>query len=181
MLYNKELAINILMKEIKPTDIAGNIIELISHDWMLVTAGDIHDFNTMTASWGMMGEMWGCDVAECVIRPQRFTRQYVDRMKSYTLSFFPENMRKVLTVMGTKSGREIDKMHYPGLDAVELPSGLVTFKGARLVVECEVMYVDKFDEGAFLDKSILDRWYDNDLHYRYIGRITHVWIPDDEK
>ncbi len=92
----------------------------------------------------MAGEMWGMDVAECVIRPQRFTHEYIERANKYTLSFFPENMRKILGVMGTKSGKEIDKMHYPGLNAEELPSGQISFKEAKLIIECEVIYSDAF-------------------------------------
>lgn len=166
------------MKEIKPTEIKENIIELISKTWMLVTSGDKNDFNTMTASWGMAGEMWGMNVAECVIRPQRFTHEYIERTNKYTLSFFPENMRKILGVMGTKSGKEIDKMHYPGLNAEELPSGQISFKEAKLIIECEVIYSDAFTPENFKDKTILEKWYDNDLHTRYIGKITHVWVRE---
>ncbi len=42
------------LKEIKPTEISENPVQLIARDWMLVTAGTAADFNTMTASWGMI-------------------------------------------------------------------------------------------------------------------------------
>ena len=61
------------MKQISPKQITANPINLIASHWMLVTAGNMSDFNTMTASWGMVGEMWGMDVAETVVRPQRYT------------------------------------------------------------------------------------------------------------
>lgn len=169
------------MTEIKPTDIKGNLIKLISKDWMLVTAGSIDRFNTMTASWGMMGEMWGMDVAEVVIRPQRYTNEFIESNARFTMSFFPDSMKPLLTAMGTKSGRDIDKMHYPGLEAVELPSGSLTFKGAKLVIECEKIYVDRFNPDAFIDKSIIDRWYEGDFHYRYIGKIVGAWVDDNDK
>lgn len=169
------------MKQISPKQITANPIHLIASHWMLVTAGNMSDFNTMTASWGMVGEMWGMDVAETVVRPQRYTHEYIERTGKFTLSFFPENMRKILTVMGTHSGREMDKMHYPGLTAVELPSGEVTFKEASLVIECEVVYKDCFKAEAFVDKQLIGRWYpESDFHTRYIGRITNVWTADDD-
>lgn len=166
------------MKEIRATQIGENAIKLIDKDWMLVTAGDIHDFNMMTASWGMLGEMWGMNVAETVVRPQRYTNEYIARTDRFTLSFFPDSMRQILSVMGTKSGRDIDKMHYPGLDAVELPSGQVAFKQAKLILDCEVIYVDRFSKEAFKDPKIIERWYNDDFHYRYIGKINHVYVPE---
>ena len=60
-------------QKISAKEIKGNLIKMIADEWMLVTAGDSSGFNTMTASWGMMGEMWASDVAVTVIRPQRYT------------------------------------------------------------------------------------------------------------
>ena len=167
------------LKEIKPTEISENPVQLIARDWMLVTAGTAADFNTMTASWGMIGEMWGDDVVECVVRPQRFTHQYIDRENRFTLTFFPDSMRPVLAAMGKYSGRDIDKMHYPGLEAMTLPSGQITFEGAKLVIEAEVLYSDDFDPARFKNSATVERWYNGDFHTRYIGKITHVWIPDN--
>lgn len=170
------------LKEINPTDIKQNPIRLIAKDWMLVTAGIPGDFNTMTASWGMIGEMWGKDVVETVIRPSRYTRQFVEREGRFTLSFYPEPFRHLLTEMGTKSGREIDKMHFPGLDVMTTPSGGVAFKGARLVIEAKVIYEDRFSPEGFRDDTILPCRYlpdASDLHHRYIGEIEHVWVDDE--
>ena len=169
----------VAMKEIKPTEIKENAIRLIADDWMLVTAGRIDSFNMMTASWGMIGEMWGMPVAETVVRPQRYTHEFIEREGRFTLSFFGNEIKSILGVMGSKSGRDIDKMHYLGLTAIELPDKQVGFAEARLTLECEVVYADDFKPEAFKDSSLIDKWYDNDLHTRYIGRIVKVWTTDD--
>lgn len=169
------------MKEIKASQIDENVIKLISKDWMLITAGSSDSYNMMTASWGFMGEMWGMDVVEIVVRPERFTREFIDREKRFTLTFFPHEMTKALEFMGTHSGRDYDKMNYPGLQSEILPTGQVSFCGARLIVECEVVYHDEFKPDNFLDKHILDKWYgekQGGLHERYYGRILRVWVPD---
>ena len=164
------------LTEIRPDDISENPVRLIARDWMLITAGQPSDFNTMTASWGMIGEMWGLDVVECVVRPGRFTREYIDREQKLTLSFYPDSMRPLLKEMGTYSGREIDKMHFPGLEVTELPSGLLAFKGAKLIIEASVIYTDRFKPSCFSDPRLAEKWYDaDDYHIRYIGRIDHVW------
>ena len=46
---------------------------MIGRQWMLVSAEKEGRVNTMTASWGGMGVLWGKDVAFAFIRPQRYT------------------------------------------------------------------------------------------------------------
>ena len=47
------------MKEINPKELSFNPFSMIGDEWMLVTAGDEKKFNTMTASWGGVGVIWG--------------------------------------------------------------------------------------------------------------------------
>lgn len=87
-----------------------NPFDKISKQWMLITAGDEEKSNTMTASWGGIGIMWGKEVATAYIRPQRYTKEFVDREERFTLSFLPEEHRKALNVCGfrlrEKCGRQ---------------------------------------------------------------------------
>ena len=62
-------------KQIDPAEITDNFIRAIGREWMLVTAGNRESCNTMTASWGLIGFIWGRPVAQFVIRPQRYTRE----------------------------------------------------------------------------------------------------------
>ena len=52
-------------------DVKENPVKLISDGWGLLTAGKESGWNTMTVSWGAIGELWGRDVALCFVRPQR--------------------------------------------------------------------------------------------------------------
>ena len=47
------------MKRISPCEIKENAVKLISQDWGLLSAGNKDAWNTMTVSWGMLGELWG--------------------------------------------------------------------------------------------------------------------------
>lgn len=97
-------------KEISANDIKDNAFDMIGKKWMLVTASDGEKVNSMTASWGGVGIMWGKPVAFVFIRPQRYTKEFVDKAGTLSLTFFDESYRKMLNYMGTTSGRDEDKM-----------------------------------------------------------------------
>ena len=65
------------MKEINYKDMKFNPFNLIGDEWMLVTAGDENSCNTMTASWGHLGCLWGQNDPTAVIylRPSRYTKE----------------------------------------------------------------------------------------------------------
>ena len=66
-------------KEIAPEELMLNPFTKIGKEWMLITAGAMAEHcNTMTASWGAMGVMWGKNVVSVYIRPQRYTKEFVD-------------------------------------------------------------------------------------------------------
>ena len=89
----RERTLETAMKKIDPKEIRDNAMQLIGHDWMLVTAGTPEHFNMMTASWGGLGVLWGKPVATVYIRPQRYTLEFVERENCFTLSFFGEEYR----------------------------------------------------------------------------------------
>ena len=103
------------MREIKATEIKENAIKLIGKDWALITAGDESGYNTMTASWGGLGQLWNKDVCFIFIRPQRYTYEFIEKNELFTMSFYPEEYRKALSFCGTKSGRDYDKAKETGL------------------------------------------------------------------
>ncbi len=150
-----------------------NVFKLIGTDWMLITAGTKDSFNTMTASWGGMGVLWNKPVTYIFVRPQRYTYEFLEREKSYSLSFFDEKYRKALTLCGSKSGRDIDKVREAALTPVVSENGIVYFAEAKLVVECSKMYYQDIDPANFLDPSI-NGMYNNDYHRMYIGQITKI-------
>jgi len=69
------------MKEINYKEMKFNPFNLIGGEWMLVTAGNEQSgCNTMTASWGHLGCLWGHNDPTAVIylRPSRYTKKFVD-------------------------------------------------------------------------------------------------------
>ncbi|MDR2836767.1 MAG: flavin reductase [Bacteroidales bacterium] len=172
---------SILNKEfvkISATEIPDNMIKLISQDWMLITAGNKDKFNTMTASWGTLGELWGKNVSIIFVRDTRYTYEFLNNNDSYTLAFFTDDYRTALQICGTKSGRDCDKVAEAGLTPRFLESGNVAFEEARLIIECKKLYSDPFKKENFISPDFFEQIYSKDtsVHTMYVGEILNVWI-----
>lgn len=161
-------------KEINIKDFSPNPFE-IKDKWMLISAAKPDgSVNTMTASWGSFGIMWNKEVVFVVIRPQRFTREFIESSKSLSLTFFDDSYKKALAYLGKASGRDEDKIAKAGLSVV-MDNEVPYFEEAERVIFAKKLFVQRIEEAAFLDKKIIDRWYpEKDFHYLYIAEITKV-------
>lgn len=160
--------------KIHPKDITDNIFELIGDKWMLITGGDASEYNMMTASWGGAGILWQKAVTFCYIRPERYTRQFVDRSAYYTLTFFGEEYRDMLYLCGSKSGRDINKVKESGLTSCCTEDGAVYFTEADLVLVCKKIYFHDFEPENFLSPEIAGVYEHGDYHRMYVGEIVEV-------
>ena len=97
-------------KELPLGEVSLNPFTKLDKEWGLVAAGDAGASNAMTVSWGGMGTIWNKPVVTIYIRPQRYTKQFVDGSDRFTLSFFDSQYKQALGVLGTKSGRDGDKI-----------------------------------------------------------------------
>ena len=166
-----------IYKTVDPRSIKDNLIKCFAEEWALITAGNREDYNMMTASWGFAGEMWGNDSIAVVVRPQRYTMDYIDKSDYFTVSFYGDN-KAIHKVCGTKSGREVDKTKETGLTPV-LSEKYVYFKEARMVLIVKKQFVQTLCEDCFCDKAIIDKWYpEKDYHNMIIGKIEKVLIAD---
>ena len=159
---------------IDPFEMDYNVFQLIGMDWMLITAGSMDSFNTMTASWGGMGMLWNKKVCFCVVRPTRYTYKFMEKSDCFTLSFFDEEYRDALDFCGTRSGRDVDKIKKTGLTPVKGIKGVPFFDEARLVLETRKIYFQDLDPRNFLDDSIEDNYPEKDYHRMYMGEIIRV-------
>ena len=167
-----------MFKEISIYDVKENAVDLLNHQWGLVTAGTEDAYNTMTVSWGALGELWGKDMVTVYIRPQRYTLEFVEKSDYFTLSFYPAEYKKALGVCGSRSGRDIDKAAETGLTPV-FDEAAPYFDEAKLVIICKKVAKSKFEPEQFIDRSIIDDDYpQNDFHYIYYGEIEKVLIKN---
>ncbi len=160
---------------IPPESLPINPFRAIGQDWMLITAGIPENFNTMTASWGALGVLWGKPVAICFVRPSRHTFGFLHSYEFFTLSFFDESHRAILDFCGTHSGRSVDKIAETGLKPIAV-GGAITFEQARLALICRRLYAQDIDPRNFLDSSPLIHYESSDFHRMFVGEVTECLI-----
>lgn len=150
-----------------------DVFSLIGDRWMLVAATDKDGkTNAMTASWGGLGVLWGKKVAFVFIRPQRYTKKFVDDAENFSLSFFEESYKPMLGYMGKVSGKNEDKIKKSGL-TVQYKDGAPVFKEASLTLICRKMYRQTLEEDCFVDKTNIGKWYpQKDYHDMYVAEIV---------
>lgn len=167
------------MQKIDVRSLKDNFFEAISKEWMLVTAGTPDKWNTMTASWGCTGWLWGKPVAVVFIRPERHTHAFAEAGDRLTLSFLgnEKEMRAAYNFCGTKSGRDYDKAKETGLQPVATELGGVTFEQARLTLDCRKLYKDSIKPELFLSPDIA-QWYGErgGYHDAYIVEIEAAYV-----
>ena len=161
-------------------DYASHICKEMSKGILLTTKKD--DFvNTMTIGWGTIGIEWGKPVFVAYVRESRFTREMIDATGEFTVNIPIDGAdKKIISLCGTKSGRELDKIRELGLNLED--SELISVPGIRempLTLECKVIYRNIQDESR-LPKNIQDRYYSainaKDYHIAYYGEIVNAYV-----
>ena len=143
-------------KEIKPEELNFNPFTRIGSDWMLLTAGTEDKFHTMTASWGGAGVFWGKPAVTCYIRPQRYTKEFIDKEELFSVSFLKDGHRDALKLCGSVSGRDHDT-----------------------ILICRKMYRTSMNPADFIDKDADSKFYpEKDYHDMYIAEIVKAVVAE---
>ncbi len=161
------------LHEIKLDELKFNPWDKIGKEWFLLTSGDESSFNTMTASWGFMGFMWRRPTFNAVVRPTRYTFDFMEKNDLFTASFFDEKYRPALSFCGANSGRDCDKIKETGLTPVFL-DGTTAFEEADLVIVCRKVYAQDMDVSLLAD-DVKPVNGNDPIHKQYIGEILKVY------
>lgn len=164
--------------EINPESFDRSPFKLIGKDWMLITAEKDGKINTMTASWGGFGVMWGKNVVYIVLRPQRYTKEFVDHSETFSISFLNNSFRTTLSYLGTKSGRDEDKIKKSELSVLHTDN-IPYFEEADIAILCKKLYTQEYKPECFIDQELNEKWYpDVDHHTLYIAEIAKLLIKE---
>lgn len=163
-------------KQVEIQDLQFNPFTLIDKEWMLITAGDEQKCNTMTASWGGLGELWKHYVSFIFVRPQRYTLEFIEKEDYYSLCFFDESYRKALSFCGSHSGRDYDKCKETDLTPL-FDEAAPYFAEAKMVLICRKLHKQPIDPAGFIDSTIDATCYpEKDYHEMFVGSIEKVLV-----
>ncbi|MGV8084604.1 MAG: flavin reductase [Coriobacteriia bacterium] len=165
------------MSEIAPVDFVVKPHYLWDQRSLLLTSGDFTagKYNTMTVGWGSFGTMWARPFAQIVVRPSRYTFEFMQSYPTFTLCAFAPRFHDALTLLGTTSGRYADKIADAGLTPVAATiAAAPAFAEAELVIECRKLYWDDLEPSHFLEPKIEDNYDKRDYHRIYFGEILAV-------
>ena len=165
-------------KTVEIKDLQFNPFTLIDKEWMLITAGNEQKCNTMTASWGGLGELWKHYVSFIFVRPQRYTLEFIEKEGYYSLCFFDESYRKAPSFCGSHSGRDYDKCKETGLTPV-FDEAAPYFAEAKMVLICRKLHKQPIDPAGFIDPAIDATCYpEKDYHEMFVGSIEKVLVKE---
>ncbi len=153
-----------------------DIFSLFNDRWAVLTAGKGKDSNPMTISWGTLGSIWGNagqakPIATVYVKPVRFTYPIMEKQDTFTISFFPEEYRKDLAILGSKSGKDCDKLALTKLTPIYGDNG-VTYKEANLTIICKKIYDDSMDREKIPEYAI-------NLFYKQGEVLDIIQAPQD--
>ena len=135
----------------------------------------------MTIGGGNIGIEWGKPVFTAYVRDSRYTRELLDQYGEFTVNIpLGKADKTAISLCGTKSGREVDKIRELGLTPEE--PEVISIPGIRefpLTLECRVIFRNIQDESR-LPENIQSRYYSainaKDYHIAYYGEILNAYI-----
>lgn len=154
-------------------DFTAKSFEKFDQEWALLTAGIPGDFNSMTVSWGGLGTMWGMPAAFLVVKPSRYTFEFLSRYEKFSLSWYAPEHKPKLSIYGSKSGRDTDKTSLTDFTPVDV-DGTVTYKEAEETLICRRLFMQQLDKAKFPGEVL--RWYpegtkEENAHYLIIAKV----------
>lgn len=164
-------------RTIEPTKLTLPVYDVWDNRWFLLASGNYksRDFNMMTVAWGSMGCMWSKPYVAVVVRPTRYTYNFMEGYGDFTLSLFPKSFEDILTYCGTNSGRDVDKIKETGLTPIASQKiASPGFDEAELIIECKKIYFDDYKPSNFLKPSIHSKYPLKDYHRMYYGEIYAI-------
>jgi flavin reductase (DIM6/NTAB) family NADH-FMN oxidoreductase RutF len=144
---------------------------------LVLTSGDFSQgsFNAMTIGWGSFGVMWGIPFVQVVVRPIRYTYEFMERYDIFTVCAFPVKFAQAIQILGSRSGRDGDKIAEAGLTPIRSTKvAAPSYAEAELVLECRKIYWDDMKNTHFLDTQIEKKYPRKDYHRIYYGEIVAV-------
>lgn len=154
-------------------DFLDTSLNIFQKEWALVTAGTMENYNTMTIGWGGLGTLWRKPVCTVYVKPCRYTHSFMDANDYFTVSFYSDEHRSALSVLGTKSGRNGDKVAEVGFTAVAAGES-VTFKEAKTTLLCRKIYRQDMCLDSMPAEAVEKYYTEEAPHTMFVGEVIDI-------
>ncbi|GMO59915.1 MAG: flavin reductase [Rickettsiales bacterium] len=170
-----------LFKQISAEELTDNVFKLVGKDYFVVTAGKKDNYNSMVGSGGGWGMHFRKPTTWCLFPTNRYTLEIIKQEQSYTLSYFPDEYKQQMLFLGSKSGRDSNKMKECSLTSIEIPSGDMSFEEAKIIIECQLTQITIANAEDFYSqeaRDYLQEAYKDEGEIRnYVyGEIKSIWV-----
>lgn len=143
----------------------------------LVTAGTSErGWNTMTIGWGSAGTLWSKPTVTVYVHPWRYTHEFLERADYFTVQLFGQEHAHDMGILGSKSGRDGDKVALTSLTPIALEHGM-TFAEATSTIVCKKWYTQSIDLAAVpadVMERLGGRLYVDSAHTMFVGEIVGI-------
>ena len=148
----------------------------------ILSAGTKDHYNSMAIEWGLIGVSWKMPIFTVFVKDERYTYEFMQTTKIFTVSIINKKIFKKFAVYGTKSGRDINKEEVAGTHIKFLDNGGITFDEAEEVFVCKMLgkaYIKDEDEypglKAFYEKQ--KKYFKTmNPHGLFIGEIIEHYV-----
>lgn len=167
-----------MFNKIKIDDLNENWVKKIHYEWALIVTNDTDKVNAMTANWLQMGYLWNKNVVTVYVRPERHTYKTMENSDVFSVAFFSPEHKKNLMYLGTKSGKDEDKLANVNYHTTVL-DGAPVIEEADLVFTVKKLYQHHLcDENYLVDSKTI--YPLQDFHLETIGEILGVYVKAAE-
>ncbi len=135
-------------------------------------------FNLMTIGWGQVGIVWSRPVFTVFVRPNRYTFECLQAANGFTVSV-PRHgeLADALTLCGTRSGRDLDKLDASGLHVANAQSiDTPVIAECGLHFECSLLARVQLHPGDMASPDALQTFETKNPHQIVLGEIVAAYV-----
>jgi len=160
------------LREVPYTHQLDRTLEMLASAGLLLASTRVDGAsNVMTIGWASVGVIWGLPVMVVLVRPSRYTYQFIESSGVFTVNVPTQAMRPYVNMCGTKSGRDVDKL-------ADVPTSMgqrvnaVVLQECPLVYECTVVHTNDVIPQNLVPHVARRAYPRGDYHRVYYGQIV---------
>jgi flavin reductase (DIM6/NTAB) family NADH-FMN oxidoreductase RutF len=132
--------------------------------------------NVMAIGWATVGIIWGKPIFQVLVRPSRYTYEFIENSMVFTVNVPTDAMRRWVGITGSVSGRNVDKFgQYNVVTSPALNVPTITINDCPMVYECRVVHFNDVLPPHLSDDIERGAYKGSDYHRIYFGQILGAY------